>query len=177
TACGPMSLRPEPGSVELTAAPRHGGQARQTENIMATTPIPGPPEPSTGQGPAPAPDAPTRPGPLGRLAGAAYRRCRRVILGWLAAFALVTGLSAAFAGDFAADYSAPGSDSKQAQDLLEQRFPVQAGDTVDVVVRSDAGVTGPVVRSDVTALLRELGGRPPTAAARAPGPPPPGHLP
>src|SRR5215469_13332159 len=162
-----MSLRPEPGSVELTATPHPGGQARQTENIMAT-PIPGPPEPGTGQGPAPAPDAPTRPGPLGRLAGVAYRRRRRVILGWLAAFALVIGLSAAFAGDFAADYTAPGSDSKQAQDLLEQRFPVQAGDTVDVVVRSGAGVTGPAVRSDVTALLRELGGMPHVAAVEDP---------
>ena len=81
-----------------------------------------------------------RPGPLGRLAGVAYRRKRRVIFGWLAAFALVIGLSTAFAGDFAADYSAPGSDSKQAQDLLAQRFPVQAGDTVHVVVRSAAGV-------------------------------------
>ena len=109
-----------------------------------------------------------RPGPLGRLAGVAYRRRRHVILGWLAGFALMIGLSAAFAGDFAADYSAPGSDSKQAQDLLAQRFPVQAGDTVHVVVRSDAGVTGPAVRSDVTALLRELGGMPHVAAAEDP---------
>src|SRR5215831_8615350 len=116
---------------------------------MATTPIP--------RHSSPAPRA--RPGPLGRLAGVAYRRKGRVVLGWLAAFALVMGLSAAFAGDFAADYSAPGSDSKQAQDLLAQRFPVQAGDTVDVVIRSDAGVTGSAVRSDVTALLRELGDR------------------
>jgi hypothetical protein len=54
-----------------------------------------------------------------------YRRRRRVILGWAASLALVIGLSAASAGDFAADYSAPGSDSRQAQDLLEQRFPVK----------------------------------------------------
>src|SRR5215475_2565458 len=135
---------------------------------MATASIPGPPEPGTGQRPAPALDAPTRPGPLGRLAGVAYRRRRRVILGWLAAFALVIGLSAAFAGDFAADYSVPGSDSKQAQDLLAQRFPVQAGDTVDVVVRSDAGVTGSAARSDVTALLRKLGGMPHVAAVENP---------
>src|SRR5215831_16731172 len=141
------------------------------------TPIPEPLEAGTGQRPALASDVLTsgdrrstraRPGPLGRLAGVAHRRKGRVILGWLAAFALVIGLSAAFAGDFAADYSAPGSDSKQAQDLLEQRFPVQAGDTVDVVVRSDAGVTGPAVRSDVTALLRELGGMPHVAAAEDP---------
>jgi putative drug exporter of the RND superfamily len=109
-----------------------------------------------------------RPGPLGRLAGVAYRRRGRVVLGWLAAFALLIGLSAAFAGDFAADYSAPGSDSKQAQDLLEQRFPVQAGDTVDVVVRSDAGVTDSAIRSDVTALLQELGGMPHVAAVEDP---------
>ena len=141
------------------------------------TPIPEPLEAGTGQRPAPASDALTsgdrritraRPGPLGRLAGVAYRRRGRVIIGWLAAFALVIGLSAAFAGNFAADYSAPGSDSKQAQDLLAQRFPVQAGDTVDVVVRSDTGVTGSAVRSDVTALLRELGGMPHVAAVEDP---------
>ena len=45
-------------------------------------------------------------------------------------------------GDFKADYSAPGSDSKEAQTLLEDRFPSQAGDTVDVVVRADGGVQG-----------------------------------
>jgi RND superfamily putative drug exporter len=144
---------------------------------MATTPIPEPPEPGTGPGPAPAPDALTsgdrrttraRPGPLGRLAGVAYRRRGRVILGWLAAFALVAGLSAAFAGNFTADYSVPGSDSKQAQDLLAQRFPVQAGDTVVVVVRSGAGVTGSAIRSDVTALLRELGGMRHVAAVEDP---------
>src|SRR5215468_6854312 len=141
------------------------------------TPIPEPLEAGTGQGQALASDALTsgdrrttraRPGPLGRLAGAAYRRRGRVILGWLAAFALLIGLSAAFAGAFAADYSAPGSDSEQAQDLLAQRFPVQAGDTVDVVVRSGAGVTGSAVRSDVTALLHELGGMPHVAAVDDP---------
>jgi putative drug exporter of the RND superfamily len=116
-------------------------------------------------------DCPTtraRPGPLGRLAGVAYRRRRRIVLGWVAAFALVIGLSAAFAGDFAADYSAPGSDSKRAQDLLAQRFPLQAGDTVDVVVRSAAGVRGTTVRSDVAALLQELGRMPHVAAVEDP---------
>jgi RND superfamily putative drug exporter len=114
------------------------------------------------------PAARVRPGPLGVLAGVAFRRRRRVILGWVAALALAIGLSAAFAGDFAADYSAPGSDSKQAQDLLEQRFPVQAGDTVDVVVRSDSAVTAPDVRSEVAGLLRGLGGLPKVAAVEDP---------
>jgi len=100
---------------------------------------------------------PARPGPLGRLADLSFRRRGRTILAWLAALALAIGLSAAFGGEFTADYSAPGSDSKQAQDLLESRFPAQAGDTVDVVVRATGGVTEPAVRADVGALLTELG--------------------
>ena len=43
--------------------------------------------------------------------------------------------------------------------LLEHRFPAQAGDTVDVVVRADDGVTAPAVQADVTALLAEIGAR------------------
>src|SRR5262245_13390431 len=109
-----------------------------------------------------------KPGPLGALAGMAFRRRRRVILGWVAGLGLAMGLSAEFAGDSAAAYSAPGSDSKQAQDLLEQRFPVQAGDTVDVVVRSDTPVTSPTVRADVAGLLRDLGGLPHVAAVENP---------
>jgi putative drug exporter of the RND superfamily len=107
---------------------------------------------------------PARPGPLGRLAGVSFRRRGRVVLGWIAALAVAVGLSAAFAGDFSADYSTPGSDSKQAQDLLEDRFPAQSGDTINVVVRSDQPLTDPAVQSDVTTMLSELRGMPHVAA-------------
>jgi putative drug exporter of the RND superfamily len=115
-----------------------------------------------------------RPGPLGRLAGVAYRRRGHVVLGWVAALAVAIGLSAAFAGEFTADYSTPGSDSKQAQDQLEQRFPEQSGDTVHVVVRADQPVTSAAVRSDVTGLLDELRGLPHVAAVDDPYPTPGG---
>jgi RND superfamily putative drug exporter len=98
-----------------------------------------------------------QPGPLGRLAGVAFRNRGRTVLAWVAALLLAVGLSAAFGGDFEADYSAPGSDSSQAQELLEDRFPSQAGDTVDVVVRADEGVQTPGVRSEVRALISDLG--------------------
>ncbi len=110
----------------------------------------------------------TRPGPLGRLAGVSFRRRGRVVLGWIAALAVAIGLSAAFASDFTADYSTPGSDSKQAQALLEQGFAEQSGETVDVVVRADQPVTAAAVRSDVTALLDELRGLPHVAAVDDP---------
>jgi putative drug exporter of the RND superfamily len=116
----------------------------------------------------PSSPSPERPGPLGRLAGVSYRRRGRVVSAWLAALAVAIGLSAAFAGDFNADYSTPGSDSKQAQDLLEQRFPAESGDTVDVVVRADQAVTDPAVRSDVTALIDELETLPHVAAVDDP---------
>ena len=116
-----------------------------------------------GQAPALA-----RPGMLGRLGGLAFRRRGMVLLAWLAALVVAFGLSSAFGGDFAADYSAPGSDSKQAQDLLAQRFPARAGDSVDVVVRADAPVTDPAVRAEVTRLLAGLSGLPHVAAVDDP---------
>jgi len=119
----------------------------------------------TDERPAP---ARARPGVLGRLGGLAFRRRGRVLLAWLAGLAIAFGLSSAFGGDFEADYSAPGSDSKQAQDLLAQRFPARAGDSLDVVVRADAPVTDPAVRGEVTTLLGELAKLPHVAAVDDP---------
>jgi putative drug exporter of the RND superfamily len=104
------------------------------------------------------PDA-QRPGPLGRLAGLAYRRRGSVLIAWVVALAIAFGLSAALGGEYANDGSVPGSDSAQAQSLLSERFPAQSGDTVRVVVRAD-DVSGAGVRSAVKALLGELGGMP-----------------
>jgi putative drug exporter of the RND superfamily len=114
------------------------------------------------------PAAPPRPGVLGRLAAVSYRRRGRVVAAWVLAIAAAFGLSAAFAGDFTADYSAPGSDSRQAQDLLEDRFPAQSGDAIDVVVRADGPVTDPDVQADVTALLEQLRGMPHVVAVDDP---------
>jgi RND superfamily putative drug exporter len=105
-------------------------------------------------------------GPLGRLARLSYRRRGVTVLAWVAALAAAVVLSTFFGGDFKADYSAPGSDSKQALELLEQRFPSQSGATVSVVVRADGGVAG--ARSDVQALLASLAAAPHVAGAEDP---------
>ena len=96
-----------------------------------------------------------RVGPLGRLARVTFRRRGRTVLAWLAALVVAVLLSMTMGGDFNADYSAPGSDSKEAQTLLEERFPSQAGDTVDVVVRADGGVRQQ--QRAVEDLLADLG--------------------
>ncbi len=111
---------------------------------------------SAMQRPAGAPADTSRPGPLGRLADLTFRYRGRTVLVWLAVLLLGIGLSGAFGGEYKADYSAPGSDSSQAQDLLETRFPTQAGDAVDIVVRAEDGVETASVRAGVQALLGEL---------------------
>jgi RND superfamily putative drug exporter len=97
-----------------------------------------------------------RPGPLGRLADLTYRHRLLTVLAWVAALALSVVLAGAFGGEFKADYSAPGSDSSAAQTLLEDEFPAQSGDTVDVVVRTAGPATTAAVRTDVRALLTKL---------------------
>jgi RND superfamily putative drug exporter len=97
-----------------------------------------------------------RPGPLGRLADLTFRHRLLTVLAWVAALALSVVLAGAFGGEFKADYSAPGSDSSAAQTLLEDEFPAQSGDTVDVVVRTAGPATTAAVRTDVRALLTKL---------------------
>ncbi|NDL59498.1 MMPL family transporter [Phytoactinopolyspora mesophila] len=112
------------------------------------------------------PHAP-RPGPLGRLAGLTFRRRGTVLIAWAIALAAAIGLSVAFGGEFATDNSVPGSDSRHAQDLLQDRFPAQAGVPVDVVVQAD-DVTGADVQGEVNALLGEMDSMPYVTAVEDP---------
>ncbi|HTY70966.1 MAG TPA: MMPL family transporter [Actinomycetes bacterium] len=96
------------------------------------------------------------PGPLGRLARVAYRHRVRTLLVWVVALVVAAGLSAAFSGQFKADYSAPGADSTIAQNLLKERFPAASGDTVNVVVRSAGPVTDPATKARVERLLAQM---------------------
>lgn len=108
-----------------------------------------------------------RPGPLGRLAGLSYRRRGIVLLAWVVGLGLAIGLSAAVGGEKVNGASLPGSDSEQAQTLLEERFPAQAGDRIDVVVRADDVASGEV-RGRVETLLRQMEGMPHVAAVEDP---------
>ena len=107
-------------------------------------------------------------GVLGRLAGAAHRRRVLVVVLWLVAVAAAVGLSQVASGDFKADYTARGSDSRAAQDLLAERFPAAAGEQVDVVVRADGRVTDPAVRASVDGLLGRIATVPHVVAAPSP---------
>src|SRR5664279_2375428 len=120
---------------------------------MSIHPDPSPTDLDTPRTPLPR----FEPGPLGKLARMAFRHRGRTVLVWLAAFVVALGLSTAFAGAFDADYSAPGSDSAAAQDLLTTRFPASANDTVTLVAHSTPPVTAPDVRARIDQTLDHAG--------------------
>jgi RND superfamily putative drug exporter len=85
-----------------------------------------------------------------------YERRRRVLAGWIVAFVVMGVLGAVAAGEYSTDFNTPGSDSKAAHDLLTERFPNRAGDTMTLVYRADRGVNDPAVRQRVEQLLARL---------------------
>jgi RND superfamily putative drug exporter len=103
------------------------------------------------------PAPPPRPGRLARLADLAFRRRRSVIAVW------IVGLVAAFAaaglaGDWSADYSTPGSESRAAADLLAERFPQSSPDTVDLVWQASGGADTAAVQARIDRLTAEADG-------------------
>ena len=91
---------------------------------------------------------------LTRLTDFCYRRRRLVVVAWLAILVTTAVAGGRFGGGDATDYGTPGSESKAATNLLEERFPARSGDTIDVVWRA-YDVTTVAVRERVEGLLAE----------------------
>jgi RND superfamily putative drug exporter len=81
------------------------------------------------------------------LADFCYRRRRVVVVAWIAALVGAFALAGAFGGELRQDYLLPGSESKAASDTLKDRFPQRAGDTVQIVVHAEAGVSSPELKA------------------------------
>src|SRR5688572_24465656 len=101
--------------------------------------------------------SPSPPGRLARLADLAFRRRRAVVAVW------VVGLLAAFAGaglagEWSADYSTPGSESRAAAALLQERFPERNPETVDVVWQARGGAGSAAAAERIDALVADADG-------------------
>ena len=90
---------------------------------------------------------------LARLADIAYRRRGRMVLGWIVATVVIIGVGSALAGEYNADYNTPGSESKAASDLTEQRFGGYSGQEVYVVWKDPDGATSPAAKERIDAFL------------------------
>ena len=98
--------------------------------------------------------APPLPGRLARLADFAFRRRRLVLVSWIAVLVAAVVAGGALRGEWSADYTTPGSESKAAQDLLAERFPERSSNSFDVVwAAQDAAA--PAARERVDAFLAE----------------------
>ncbi|MBN2621709.1 MAG: MMPL family transporter, partial [Acidimicrobiales bacterium] len=110
---------------------------------------------------------------LRRLVTWSYDRRRRVVALWLAAVVAASVIAGVAGGDNEVDFTVPGSDSAEAVELLQERFPEFAGGAVDVVYTSPDGVTGPGVTATVDRLAGEIAGVDHVVAVE-PGPVAPG---
>src|SRR4028119_1398128 len=88
-----------------------------------------------------------------RIGDVSARRPWTTIGSWAVLAALVVALSGAFGGEFADDFSAPGSESAEAMELLEQRFPEAAGGTAVAVFAAPEGRQLTRFRANIASAL------------------------
>lgn len=106
-------------------------------------------------------------GVLAKLADFSYRRRWLMVVLWVGTLVVLGGVSGALKGDFEADYTTPGSDSKAAGEFIESRFDGLTGHTVDVVWFSPAGADDPAAMRQVEALFTKLDALPHVGTATA----------
>src|SRR5690349_2626788 len=93
---------------------------------------------------------------------------KTVIIGWIVALIGFGMIAGAVGSDFTEEFSLPSSDSKDALDLLENRFPAQAGDTVQIVYKAESGVETPAVKREMEAVFTKVEGFPHVSEVASP---------
>jgi len=94
---------------------------------------------------------------LVRLARWCGQHRRAVLILWLVALVGVVLVSRSVGSDYVDTFSAPGTDSQRAVDLLEREYPAQSGDSDRIVFRAE-GTTlrAPAVRARIDAMLERV---------------------
>jgi RND superfamily putative drug exporter len=107
---------------------------------------------------APVVPAPTRSmnGFIRRVGDASARRPWRTIGAWALLGTVVVALSGAFGGAFLDDFTAPHSESAQATQLLEKRFPAVAGGSAVAVFAAPQGEKLSSFRPGVESALSQV---------------------
>src|SRR4051794_1068153 len=91
-----------------------------------------------------------------------------VIIGWIVAL-VGFGILAGVAGSsFTEEFSLPSSDSKDALDLLENRFPAQAGDVVQIVYKAESGVESPAIEQKMKGVFMQVAALPHVSEVSSP---------
>src|SRR5215510_2491085 len=92
-----------------------------------------------------------------------------VIVAWIALAAGLVGVSQGVGNRAANNFSLPNTDSQHAVDLLQSRFPAQAGDADQIVFHAaDGTITDASARAVITPLLARIAQLPHVAAVVSP---------
>ncbi|MHB1165451.1 MAG: MMPL family transporter [Candidatus Nanopelagicales bacterium] len=91
-----------------------------------------------------------------------------VIVGWLLLVVLALAGKNVAGGSFANDLSVSGSDSAAARVAMQERFPDQSGDPMQIVIRTDKGISDPQVRDAVESALADIRSGQDVAVVQAP---------
>ncbi|MGN6663999.1 MAG: MMPL family transporter [Solirubrobacterales bacterium] len=81
---------------------------------------------------------------------------RTVIVGWIVALLLIGGIAGSVGAAFTEEFKLPASDSKEAFELLEHRFPQQSGEAAQIVFKADQGVESPAVRQKMEGVFAQI---------------------
>ena len=95
---------------------------------------------------------------LARIARTSFRHRRLVTLAWIVASCSLSVISSKAGSACSQSFRLSGTDSQAATDLLQTRFPSQAGGSADIVFKAPAGVADPAVEQRMDAPVRP--GRP-----------------
>jgi len=93
---------------------------------------------------------------------------KTVILAWIVALIGIGTLASSAGSDFSEEFSLPSSDSKDALDLLENRFPAQAGDVVQIVYKAESGVESPAVEQKMEGVFTKVAALPHVSEVSSP---------
>src|ERR1044071_6278787 len=81
---------------------------------------------------------------------------KTVIIGWIVALIGIGMIAGSVVSDFSEDFKLPASDSQEAFDLLETKFPAQSGDTATIVYKAEGGVESAAVKSKMESVFAEV---------------------
>lgn len=98
-----------------------------------------------------------------------FRHRVAVVVCWVAVLAIVGGVARSAGSSYSTSFSLPATDSSRAQALLQDSFPVRAGDSEQIVVEAkQANLDAPRVRAQVTAMLNRVARLPHVKAVESP---------
>ncbi len=80
---------------------------------------------------------------------------KTVIFGWIAALIVIGIIAGSVGSAFSEEFKLPSSDSQEAFDLLEHKFPQQSGVTAEIVYKAPAGAGSAAVKQKMEGVFAE----------------------